>query len=40
MLELLVAPLHMRTLLTGEPLTEDLPEQVVDVLLDGLRPRD
>ncbi|BBU21710.1 Putative transcriptional regulator, TetR family [Mycobacterium xenopi] len=39
-LELLVAPLHMRTLLTGEPLTEDLPEQVVDVLLDGLRPRD
>jgi AcrR family transcriptional regulator len=38
-LELLVAPLHVRTILTGQPLTEDLPERVVDVLLDGLRPR-
>ncbi|BBZ12679.1 TetR family transcriptional regulator [Mycobacterium branderi] len=38
-LEMLVAPLHMRTILTGEPLTATLPEQLVDVLLDGLRPR-
>jgi AcrR family transcriptional regulator len=36
-LELLVAPLHVRLLLTGEPLTDDLPEKLVDVLLDGLR---
>ncbi|EID11495.1 TetR family transcriptional regulator [Mycobacterium xenopi RIVM700367] len=39
-LELLVAPLHMRTILTAEPLPEDLPERTVDVLLDGLRPPD
>lgn len=38
-LEMLVAPLHVRTVLTGEPLTDTLPEQLVDVLLDGLRPR-
>lgn len=38
-LEMLVAPLHVRTILTGEPLTEALPEQLVDVLLEGLRPR-
>jgi hypothetical protein len=38
-IEMLVAPLHMRTILTGEPLPETLPEQLVDVLLDGLRPR-
>jgi AcrR family transcriptional regulator len=38
-LEMLVSPLHMRTFMTGEPLTETLPEQVVDMILDGLRPR-
>ncbi|HYB35434.1 MAG TPA: TetR-like C-terminal domain-containing protein [Mycobacterium sp.] len=38
-LEMLVAPLHVRTILTGEPLPDTLPEQLVDVLLDGLRPR-
>jgi hypothetical protein len=38
-LEMLVSPLHMRTFMTGEPLTDTLPEQVVDVILDGLRPR-
>ncbi|MDT5172923.1 MAG: hypothetical protein QOG37_174 [Mycobacterium sp.] len=36
-LEMLVAPMHVRVLLTGEPLTEALSEQVADVLLDGLR---
>ncbi|MGH3562522.1 MAG: TetR/AcrR family transcriptional regulator [Mycobacterium sp.] len=36
-LEMLVAPLHVRTILTGEPLPETLPEQLVDVLLEGLR---
>jgi AcrR family transcriptional regulator len=35
-LEMLVAPLHIRVLLTGEPLTDDLPGQLVDVLLEGL----
>jgi AcrR family transcriptional regulator len=38
-LEMLVSPLHMRTFMTGEPLTDRLPEQVVDMILDGLRPR-
>jgi AcrR family transcriptional regulator len=38
-LEMLVSPLHMRTFMTGEPLTDTLPEQVVDMILDGLRPR-
>lgn len=38
-LEMLVAPLHLRTIMTGEPLTDDLPERMVDILLDGLRPR-
>ncbi|WP_375481860.1 TetR-like C-terminal domain-containing protein [uncultured Mycobacterium sp.] len=38
-LEMLVAPLHLRTIMTGEPLTDDLPEQLVDILLDGLLPR-
>jgi hypothetical protein len=36
---MLVAPLHLRTIMTGEPLTDDLPERMVDILLDGLRPR-
>jgi hypothetical protein len=31
--------LHIRVLLTGEPLTDDLPGQLADVLLDGLRQR-
>jgi hypothetical protein len=39
-LEMLVAPLHMRTIMTGEPLTDDPPEQMVDILLDGLRSRE
>jgi AcrR family transcriptional regulator len=35
-LELLVAPLHFRTLLIRQPLDESLIEQVVDTLLRGL----
>lgn len=38
-LELLVAPLYLRVLLTGEPLEEDLPERLVDAVMDGLCPR-
>ncbi len=38
-LEMLVAPLHVRTILSGEPLTDNLPEQIVDILLEGLRRR-
>lgn len=39
-LEVLVAPLHMRTLLTGRPLPDDLPEVLADVVVDGLRSRE
>jgi AcrR family transcriptional regulator len=35
LLEMLVAPLHGRLLLTGEPIHDDLPERLVDLLLDG-----
>jgi AcrR family transcriptional regulator len=36
-LELLVAPLHFRTLLIRQPIDDSLIEQVVDTLLRGLR---
>jgi AcrR family transcriptional regulator len=35
LLETLVAPLHGRLLLTGEPIDDDLPERIVDMVLDG-----
>jgi AcrR family transcriptional regulator len=35
LLEALVAPLHLRTLMTREPPEADLPQRLVDVLLDG-----
>jgi AcrR family transcriptional regulator len=35
LLETLVTPLHGRLLLTGEPIDDDLPERVVDLVLDG-----
>ncbi len=35
LLETLVAPLHGRLLLTGEPIGDDLPERIVDMVLDG-----
>ncbi|WP_027927974.1 TetR/AcrR family transcriptional regulator [Amycolatopsis benzoatilytica] len=35
-LELLVAPLHFRIVLTREPLEPDLPARIVDALLHGL----
>jgi AcrR family transcriptional regulator len=35
LLETLVAPLHGRLLLTGEPLDDDLPERLVDLVLHG-----
>ncbi|MFC4946202.1 TetR-like C-terminal domain-containing protein [Pseudonocardia sp. GCM10023141] len=38
-IEMLVGPLHMKVLLTREPLDPALPEQLVDTLLHGLMPR-
>ena len=38
-LELLIAPLHFRTLLTRQPVDERLAAQVVDLLLKGIAPR-
>lgn len=35
-LQLLVAPLHFKVVLTREPLTPDLPERLVDAVLHGL----
>jgi AcrR family transcriptional regulator len=35
LLETLVAPLHGRLLLTGEPIDDDLPERLVDLVLHG-----
>lgn len=35
LLETLVAPLHGRLLLTGEPIGDDLPERLVDLVLHG-----
>ena len=37
LLETLIAPLHGRLLLTGEPVDEQLGERVVDLVLDGAR---
>lgn len=37
-LEMLVAPMHFRTLLTREPLGPDMPARIVDALLHGLVP--
>ncbi len=36
-LEALIAPLHFRTLLTDGPLDEDLPRELADLVLDGIR---
>lgn len=35
-LEAIIAPLHMRTLLTHEPLGDDLPQRLADLICDGL----
>jgi len=37
LLETVIAPLHGRLLLTGEPVDEKLGERVVDLVLDGAR---
>ena len=37
LLETLIAPLHGRLLLTGEPVDEELGERIVDLVLDGAR---
>jgi AcrR family transcriptional regulator len=36
-LDALLAPLHFRTLLTAEPLDDDLPRKLADLVLDGIR---
>jgi hypothetical protein len=36
-LELLIAPLFLRALVTGAPLDEALPARIVDAMLNGLR---
>ncbi|NMO00696.1 TetR family transcriptional regulator [Gordonia sp. TBRC 11910] len=36
-IQMLVAPLHFRVVMTHEPLTPDLPAQVVDIVLNGLK---
>ncbi len=38
-LEMLIAPLHFRVLIAKEPLPDRLPEQLADLVLDGLRAR-
>jgi hypothetical protein len=35
LLEMLIAPIHGRLLLTGEPVGDDLAEQLVDLALRG-----
>jgi AcrR family transcriptional regulator len=35
LLEMLVAPLHARLLITGEPIDDDLAERLVDLMLNG-----
>lgn len=37
LLETLIAPLHSRLLITGEPVDEQLGERIVDLVLDGAR---
>ena len=39
LLETLVAPVHSRLLLTGEPIDDALAEQLVDLVLDGAATR-
>jgi hypothetical protein len=39
LLETLVAPLHGRVLLTGEPIDDELAVRIVDLVLDGAAPR-
>ena len=36
LLEMLIAPIHGRLLLTGEPVDDDLAEQLVDLALNGV----
>ncbi len=38
-LEALIAPLHSRALITGEPLDDGLPHTLADLVLNGLLPR-
>src|SRR3984957_10609380 len=40
LLEMLIAPIHGRLLLTGEPVDDDLAEQLVDLALNGAAPHE
>jgi hypothetical protein len=35
-IQTVIAPLHFRILMTGEPIDESLPEQLVDAVLHGV----
>ncbi|MGU3654050.1 TetR/AcrR family transcriptional regulator [Mycolicibacterium sp. A43C] len=37
-LETLIAPLHLRVLLTGQPLDDTLPERITDLIMAGCSP--
>ncbi len=39
LLEMLIAPIHGRLLLTGEPVDDDLAEQLVELALNGAAPK-
>jgi hypothetical protein len=40
LLEMLIAPIHGRLLLTGEPVGDELAERLVDLALNGAAPRE
>jgi AcrR family transcriptional regulator len=40
LLEMLIAPIHGRLLLTGEPVDDDLAERLVDLALNGAAPHE
>ena len=40
LLEMLIAPIHGRLLLTGEPVGDELAERLVDLALNGAAPHE
>lgn len=40
LIEALLAPIYLRVLLSGQPVTDEFLEQVIDLLLDGVRQQD
>ena len=35
LLETLIAPIYARLLLTGEPIDDEMPQRIIDLVLDG-----